>query len=159
MNWHSLTRDNIIRELKTSETGLTELEAKLRLKLNGLNEIAEKKATPITKIIFNQLSDTMVLILMGAALISGFLGNLTDAFVILFIIFINGVIGFFQEYNAEEALTSLRKVLPKTAKLIREGEQKTVPIREIAIGDLVEIESGDSVLTFSFIRWPFVTMW
>lgn len=145
MNWHSLTRDNIIRELKTSETGLTELEAKLRLKLNGLNEIAEKKATPITKIIFNQLSDTMVLILMGAALISGFLGDLTDAFVILFIIFINGVIGFFQEYNAEEALTSLRKVLPKTAKLIREGEQKTVPIREIAIGDLVEIESGDSV--------------
>ncbi len=145
MNWHSLPSDKITEELKTSESGLTDTEANLRLLKDGFNEIAEKKGTPIYKIILNQLSDTMVLILIGAAFISGFIGDLTDTLVILFIVFANSIIGFFQEYNAEKALSSLRKILPRTARLFREGKLKTVPIREIAFGDLIELEAGDSV--------------
>lgn len=145
MKWHTLKNSELYTALGTTDVGLSEEEVKLRLERDGFNEIAEKKATPIYKIILNQLSDTMVLILIGAALISGFLGDITDSFVILFIIFVNSCIGFFQEYNAEEALASLRTVLPKIAKVIRNGNSMEIKLRELVQGDIVLLEAGDSV--------------
>ncbi|WP_274361557.1 calcium-translocating P-type ATPase, SERCA-type [Paenibacillus thermotolerans] len=127
------------------ERGLSTAEAdRLREEL-GANELSEGvRVSPLT-LFLNQFKDFMVLVLMGATLISGLLGEYLDAVTILAIIIINGILGFIQEFRAERSLRALKELSAPTAKVLREGEWTVIPARELVPGDVVALESGDRV--------------
>jgi len=144
--WHQLDRSELIDKLKSSEKdGLSIDAVNERLAEHGWNELAEtKKLSPLT-LFLNQFKDFMVLVLMGATLISGLLGEYLDAVTILAILVINAVLGFIQEFRAERSLAALKELSAPTAKVIREGKQYTVATKELVVGDIVLLESGDRV--------------
>jgi Ca2+-transporting ATPase len=127
------------------DRGLSAGEALQRLTEAGPNELSEGvKVSPIT-LLLNQFKDFMVLVLMGATLISGLLGEYLDAITILAIIVINGLLGFIQEFRAERSLRALKELSAPTAKVLRDGEWIVVPAKELVPGDIVALESGDRV--------------
>ncbi|MFC6331269.1 calcium-translocating P-type ATPase, SERCA-type [Paenibacillus septentrionalis] len=144
--WHQMNKEELIETLGSSEkSGLSIDAVNERLAEHGANELAEtKKLSPLT-IFLNQFKDFMVLVLMGATLISGLLGEYLDAITILAILVLNAVLGFVQEFRAERSLIALKELSAPTAKVIREGKQHSVAAKELVVGDIVLLESGDRV--------------
>src|SRR5688572_2634211 len=103
-DWHLLTPANTLENLKTSPHGLTSEEASRRLAQHGYNQMEEQKRKSWWRMVLDQLSDFMILVLVAASVISGLLGDLTDTFIILAIIVLNTIMGFVQEYRAEKAM-------------------------------------------------------
>ncbi|HZG54962.1 calcium-translocating P-type ATPase, SERCA-type [Paenibacillus sp.] len=125
--------------------GLSADEAARRLEEAGPNELSEGvKLSPLA-LFLNQFKDFMVLVLMGATLISGLLGEYLDAITILAIIVLNGVLGFIQEFRAERSLRALKELSAPTAKALRDGAWVVVPAKSLVPGDIVALESGDRV--------------
>ncbi|MBW7460047.1 ATPase, partial [Paenibacillus sepulcri] len=118
--WHQMGTDELAQSFQGSlETGLTPEEAADRLSRFGRKELTEgKKASP-WKLFFGQFKDFMVLVLIGATLISGLLGEYLDAITIVAIIVINAVLGFVQEYRAEKSLRALKALSAPAAKVMR----------------------------------------
>lgn len=129
----------------TSEAGLTTVEAAKRLQEHGENEIAEqKKKSPLT-ILLNQFKDFMIIVLIAAAVISGFMGDITDTLVILLIVVLNAIIGFTQEFRAEKAMEALKKMVAVNATVIREGRTISIPASQLVPGDILLLEAGNIV--------------
>lgn len=125
--------------------GLTTKEAEKRLKSFGLNELEQKgKASPI-KILLAQFNDFMVWVLIGATLISGFMGDTADAITILIIVIVNALLGFFQEFKTEKSLEALKDMAAPTCKVYRDGRIKVINSKYLTIGDIVILESGDRI--------------
>ncbi|TLS49926.1 calcium-translocating P-type ATPase, SERCA-type [Paenibacillus antri] len=145
-SWYQLETEALLEAHGLDpERGLSESEAKRRLEEAGPNELSEgARLSPLT-LFLNQFKDFMVLVLMGATLISGLLGEYLDAVTILAIIVINGVLGFIQEFRAERSLRALKELSAPTAKTLRDGEWVVVPAKELVPGDIVALESGDRV--------------
>lgn len=144
-NWHTLTKEEIFRELKTSERGLTELEAKKRIETYGKNTIKKTHKFRPLKIFFSQFHSFLIYILIIAAAISFFIGHVIDASVISAIIILNAGIGFFQQFKAERAIINLKKLLVPKSKVFR-GENVVEINSELLVpGDIVLIERGNSV--------------
>ncbi len=129
----------------TPDRGLGEQEAAVRLKETGANELQERKQVSPVALFFAQFKDFMVIVLFGAAVISGFLGEVVDTIAIGAIILINAVLGFIQEYRAEQSMAALREMAAPEANVIREGKQSIIPARELVPGDIVALETGDKV--------------
>ncbi|MEF3305743.1 calcium-translocating P-type ATPase, SERCA-type [Paenibacillus sp. GYB003] len=125
--------------------GLAWDEAKARRERGGDNELTEKRNVSLIALFLNQFKDFMVLVLMAATLISGLLGEYLDAITIVAIIVMNGILGFVQEFRAERSLRALRELSAPTAKVIRDGQLAQIPARELVVGDVVVIESGDRI--------------
>lgn len=125
--------------------GLTETEARLRLKQWGANIIQEKKQKNVLEIFLNQFRDFMVLVLLAATLVSGLLNEYSDAIIIIIIVFINAFLGFLQEYRAEKSFLALKKLSSSFGRVFRDGAIKEVFAEEIVPGDLVIIQAGDRV--------------
>ncbi len=143
--WHALRAEEIFSELKTSEKGLSEVEAKKRLRFYGENTLPEgKKVTPM-QIILHQLSSPLIFILIAAAVASVAIGEGKDAIFIFLVIFINSALGAYQEYNAEKSASSLQKLMRIKARVRRDGKEKEVPSEELVPGDIVLLESGMKV--------------
>lgn len=142
---HNKTTDEILKEFKTSKDGLTEKEALFRLKKYGANELKVKKKTPWWLHFVKEFTDLMVLILIIAAVIAGFVGEMRDAIVILVIVFINAIIGFIQKYKAEKAIEALKKLVAPTARVIRGGEEKEISAKELVPGDIIILSEGDRI--------------
>ena len=146
MNSHSSALDVIAAELKTDLLrGLEEAEAASRRKQFGPNELREAPRQPLWRRFLEQFKDLVVWILIAAAVIAGFLGDVTDTFAILAIVLLNGLIGFFQQERAEQAIAALRKLSSPSAKVIRGGQVQSVPAAELIPGDLIELEAGDYI--------------
>ncbi|MCR4441167.1 MAG: cation-translocating P-type ATPase [Peptococcaceae bacterium] len=128
-----------------AQKGLSAGESMRRLKLVGPNRLKEQKKVSPVFIFFSQFTDFMVLVLMAASVVSGFLGEYADSFTILFIIVLNAVLGFIQEYRAEKSLDALKKMTAPEARLIREGRVLRVPAEEVVPGDIVVLETGDLI--------------
>jgi Ca2+-transporting ATPase len=144
--WHRMDPSELVRALESdAERGLSSAEAARRLAGHGRNELAEGKRTPPIALFLNQFKDFMVLVLVGATLISGFLGEYMDAVAILAIIALNGVLGFIQEYRAEQSLRSLKALSAPTARVVRDGKAREIPAAELVPGDIVLLGSGDRV--------------
>ncbi|REE88640.1 Ca2+-transporting ATPase [Paenibacillus taihuensis] len=145
-NWHQMETDELAHTLGANlNTGLTPSAAAERLAQTGRNELTEgEKVSPIM-LFLGQFKDFMVLVLMGATLISGLLGEYLDAITIIAIIVINAVLGFVQEFRAEKSLRALKALSAPIAKAIRGGEIVLVPASELVPGDIVELESGDRI--------------
>ena len=133
--------------------GLSGKDASDRLKEYGLNQLKEKKALSPWSIFFEQFHDFIVWILIGAALVSGFLKEWIDAFAIIAIVIINAILGFIQEYRAEKSLAALKKLSAPNSKVIRDGRHAVVASNTLVQGDLIELEAGDSVPADSRLIW------
>lgn len=129
----------------TSEKGLHPEEAKKLLKKLGQNDISKKDENHALAIFFSQFKNALIGLLLGAAAISYFIGETTDATVIVAIVAMSALLGFFQEYKAEKALRELKKYITVHAKVIRNGELVEINARELVPGDIVSLNIGDII--------------
>ena len=125
--------------------GLTEREAVERLKKDGENVLEDKKKTSAVKIFAGQFRDIMVMILLGATVLSVLLGEVTDAITIILIVLINAILGFIQEYRTEHTLEALKSMTAPTAKCYRDGRLRQIEASLLVVGDVVELEAGDRI--------------
>jgi Ca2+-transporting ATPase len=144
--WYQMSQDIVAQELTSDLTqGLTSSEAAKRLSENGPNELREKERETLLQKFFNQFKDFLILILIAASLISAFVGEVSDAAIIIAIVILNAALGVFQEAKAEKALEALKRMAAPNSKVIRDGNLLTIPSRELVTGDLVTLEAGDYV--------------
>lgn len=140
----------VFDEIKSSESGLTAAEAASRLEKNGKNKLAEGKKETLLHKFLSQLADPMIIILIIAAVISGITGavsgeGFTDVFIIMFVVILNAVLGVVQEQKAEKAIEALQEIAAATSKVYRDGRLVDIKSEDLVIGDVVELEAGDSV--------------
>jgi len=144
--WYRLTVDEAVARLDTdARCGLLAGQAAQRLHESGLNALAEGRQRTLPAMFFSQFADFMILVLLAAALISGFIGEPTDTIAILVILALNAVIGAVQEFRAERAVAALRRMAAPQASVLRDGRHQTIEAVELVPGDLVVLESGNQV--------------
>jgi len=157
--WHSRSKEEVVQDLATSLNGLSEEEARKRLSQCGYNELLERKRRTALQMFMEEFKDVFILLLLVATIFSviigyydllrgearGFLDAYTDAITIGIIVLLVAVAGFIQEYRAEKALEALKKLTAPKARVMRNGKEVIVPAREIVPGDLLMLESGDTV--------------
>lgn len=145
MNAHAISIKKVLKELNTSEKGLSKKEANSRLIKYGLNEIQQIGGTTWYKILFLQFTNIMVIILMLAAVVSYVIGEHIDAYAIGVIIIINAVIGFSQEFRAEKAVEALKKMAAPNAIVIRNKEVLKIDAKKLVPGDIILLEEGSHI--------------
>jgi len=143
MNWHLLPVEEVAQLLNTSPRGLSMPEVKERAIEFGRNEIADRKKKSPMRMFFWQFTDFMIVILFGAAIVAGLLGDFTDAVVIIIVVILNAVIGFVQEYRAEKAMEALKKLTVSSARVIREGFTADISSADLVPGDVIKLEAGN----------------
>lgn len=150
--WHSLTKEKALERLGTSKRGLSEQTAGQRLDEYGPNELMEAGGTSPLRIFIQQFKEVLVIILIIAALISaaiaivqGTIEEWFDATVIMFIVFLNAILGFVQEYKAEKTMQALKELAAPRAKVIRDGVEIEIPSRELVPGDVILLATGDKI--------------
>ncbi len=144
--WYSRSPDALAKELQTSfDGGLSDHEARQRLQREGPNELPEAPLPSLLRLFLSQFTSVIVWVLIGAAVISGLLEDWLDAAAILAIVLLNGVLGFVQEFRAERSLAALRKMSMATARVFRDGILRSIPARELVLGDLILLEAGDRI--------------
>lgn len=145
-NWYQKSSDEALKEHHSFlQTGLKPEEVKRRFEEYGPNLLPPAKGKSTWKIFFSQFADFMVFVLIGAAVIAGFLGEPEDIVAILAIVILNGILGFFQEFRAERAIETLRALATLSARVRRRGKTMNLPAYEIVPGDIVLIEAGNFV--------------
>lgn len=144
-NWHSFDIQRIYKELESSFGGLDEREAASRLEFYGGNVLPGKKAPSIWMILFHQVINPLIFILIAAGIASLLVGESTDALFIFIVIVFNSLLGAYQEYNAEKSAESLQRMLKIKARVRREDKEKVIASEEVVPGDIVLLESGDKV--------------
>jgi len=157
--WHAMDKEAVLQAVKSGPNGLSSEEAKHRLSEYGYNELKEKKRRTAIQMFLEEFKDIFILLLIVATIFSvtigyydllsgkaeGFLDAYTDAIVIGIIVILVAVAGFIQEYRAEKALEALRKLTAPKAQVMRDGKEMIIPAREIVPGDLLLLETGDTV--------------
>ena len=147
--WYQLTVEETFKELEADSSGLTSSEAKARLEKYGHNELKFKKPSVIMRFL-RQFHNVLVYVLLAAALVTGILtlrgeDMLADTVVIMGVVILNAILGFVQEGKTETALEALRKMIVAECTVLRDGEQKVIPTRELVPGDIVLLNSGDKI--------------
>ena len=144
------TQDDILAELNSSASGLSEEQAEERLERYGENKLAEAKKTTVLQRFFQQLKDPMLLILLAAAAVSAVTNALsgesfTEVFIILVVVLLNAVLGVIQESKAEAAIEALQSMTAAKCKVLRGWELKVIESSRLVPGDVVVLEAGDAV--------------
>lgn len=139
------TVEEVLDRVKSRESGLTDEEVKRSREACGWNELTEGKKKSILQIFGEQYKDFLVLILIASAVISGILGDVESAAVIMIVITINAVLGTVQTVKAEQSLQSLKKLSGPQAKVLRDGAVVLLPARELVVGDVILLEAGDMI--------------
>ena len=144
------TQDDILTELESSASGLSEEQAEERLERYGENKLAEAKKTTVLQRFFQQLKDPMLLILLAAAAVSAVTNALsgesfTEVFIILVVVLLNAVLGVIQESKAEAAIEALQSMTAAKCKVLRGRELKVIESSHLVPGDVVILEAGDAV--------------
>ncbi|MGD9613204.1 MAG: cation-translocating P-type ATPase [Kiritimatiellia bacterium] len=142
---HAQNAAEVLADLRTAPQGLSTAEAAARRALHGPNELRETISRPAWRMLLAQFVEPMILILVGAAVLSLFLGDLTEAVAILAIVVLFGVLGFIQEYRAEKAMAALKQLASPSVRVRRDGELQELPARELVPGDVVRLEAGNVV--------------
>lgn len=145
MHFYSTAIPDVLKNLSSTEEGLSATEAGERLMQNGPNELLQKKKKPAWMLLLGQFKDFMILILILAAIFSGIVGDLTDTIIILVIILLNAILGFVQEYRAEKSMDALKKLTLTEIQAIRDGQPQSVKSSELVTGDIVILEAGNLV--------------
>ncbi len=154
MRFYTLQVRDAIEALQSDPArGLTSEEARTRLGQYGPNQLREKRGRGPLGIFAEQFQDFIVMILIGAAIVSGFLREWIDALAIIAIVILNAILGFVQGYRAERSLAALKKMSSPTSKVIRGGIRNVIPSSELVPGDLIELEAGDNVPADGRLTW------
>lgn len=143
--WHLLSIQDALSKLNTTQHGLSFEEVSSRQQQFGLNALQEKKSKPAWLIFVFQFKDFMIAVLIAAAIVSGVIGDLADTIIILLIVSLNAIIGFLQEFNAEKAMESLRKLAEVHTICIRDGQSINIPAAELVPGDIIPLEAGNII--------------
>ncbi|MFX1238503.1 MAG: cation-translocating P-type ATPase, partial [Promethearchaeota archaeon] len=157
INAHSMEPEAVVKAFNTSlDEGLSADEVEIRLQKYGKNELVKEKGKTAFQIFIGQFKDFLIYLLFFAIIVSLIIGALesskyswswvteyTDAIVIIAILIVNAILGFYQEYSAEKSLESLKKLAPHYAKVRREGIVKEIAVEDLVPGDIVLIEEGD----------------
>lgn len=144
--WHIRSSEQVYQDLDINiEQGLTEVEAKQRLTKYGVNELQEADITSPWAMLWEQLTDPMVLILIGAAVISAFLGDVKSVVAITTIVVLNAALGVSQEYRAEQAMAALKKMAASSVRVRRDGIQKEIQPSDLVPGDVILLEAGNII--------------
>ena len=143
--WHTLSIDKVVEILATTRSGLDRAEAARRLHTYGPNELQAFATQSAWHTFFAQFQNALILILLSATIVSGFLGHALEAIVITVIVMFAVLLGFIQEYRAGRALEALRKMAAPSAHVLRDGEETMVPARDLVPGDVVLLRAGDRV--------------
>jgi Ca2+-transporting ATPase len=145
-NWFQLDPQQTLQELETDlHSGLSSEEAARRLEQYGRNELIERGAKSPWAILWEQLTGIMVVILIISAVISIILGEYTDAIVIMIIVVLNALLGFTQEYRAEQAMAALKRMAVPRVHVRRDGRLREIPAGEIVPGDVIVLEAGNAI--------------
>ena len=142
---HSMEKKQLLESLKATEKGLGTQEAEQRLKDYGPNELATKKGVSPLSIFLRQFKDIFVIMLLIAIFISIGINEFVDAAIIGTIVFLNAIVGFFQEYRSEKAMEAMKQLTAPKARILRDGTAKMIPSREVVPGDIVLLEAGDRI--------------
>jgi len=144
--WHCLDEESTAAHLESHlGAGLSADAAATRLAQGGPNVLIETGRRHPLLMLASQFTDFMILVLIAAAVIAGVVGEPQDAVAIVVIVFLNGIIGFVQEYRAERAMAALKKMASPQARVIRGGRPDTIDATHLVPGDLVELEAGNIV--------------
>ena len=144
--WHVLTSDEAAQYLEVSpQSGLASADATKRLAHFGPNELQEKRTRSPWRMLLDQFTDFMIIVLIVAAIISGVVGGAGDTIAIVVIVILNAAIGFVQEYSAEQAMTALKRMAEASARVLRNGQVETINASELVPGDVVLLEAGNLV--------------
>ncbi|OJX39648.1 MAG: ATPase [Chloroflexi bacterium 44-23] len=144
--WFSKTGEQVLAELNSDvHTGLSSQEVQTRRAKYGLNELIDRGGKSPWKILWEQLTETMVVILLISTVITFFLKEYTDAIAILVIVILNTILGFSQEYRAEKAMAALKKMSVSKVRVRRNGQVSEVSEQELVPGDIILLEAGNAV--------------
>lgn len=139
------TISETLSELKVDQKGLSLSEAKQRLQTYGYNRLPETKKIPLVKLFFGQFKNPLIYILFFAIIISFATGHYTDGGIVLAVVMISTIVGFLQEYKANNALAQLKNLIKYKAKVIRDGREMIIAQEELVPGDIIILNSGDKV--------------
>jgi Ca2+-transporting ATPase len=144
-SWHARTPEETLKELNSSETGLSQAEAQRRLAEYGSNELKKEKRSSPVKMLLEQFTDILIIILLIATGLSIAIGEIIDAIVILAIVLATAVLGFVEEYRSEKAVEALKRMTAPTAVVLREGKEEKIPASQIVPGDIILLYAGDKI--------------
>lgn len=145
LDWYKYGIEYTFDTLETSLHGLKMSEARSRLETFGPNQLPEKKKDSLWGLLFRQIQNPLIYVLIGSAILAVVMGKMIDGFVVLGVVIINALIGFFQEYRSSKEIAALKKMVPDTTVVIRDGHPQTIQSSELVPGDIVSLESGDKV--------------
>lgn len=143
--YYRASAQEVMEKLDVTPQGLTDYEVRLRHKEHGYNELKEGKQKSAVQVFVEQFQDFLVIILIAAAIISIFLGDVESSLVILVVLVLNAILGTVQHIKAEKSLNSLKAMAAPIAKVLRNGELMEIPSREVIVGDLLILEAGDYI--------------
>ena len=142
-SWHTLSRADALRELRAGTEGLSGEEAAQRLDRYGMNELTAGEQVSAWQVLASQFKSALIVILLVATAISAGLGHAIESIAIAVIVSFAILLGFVQEYRAERAIALLKEMAAPTAKVLRDGVERTVPARELVPGDVIVLSAGD----------------
>jgi Ca2+-transporting ATPase len=145
MNWYQASSKEVLLQLASADKGLTEDEVRNRMDRYGPNKLAEEEKTSGLKIVIHQFTSPLIYILLIAGMVTIFLGEYIDSGVIFAIVILNAIVGFTQEYKAEESVRALKKLTVPKAKVLRDNKEKEINSEGLVPGDIVLIASGSRV--------------
>ncbi|NDJ76410.1 MAG: HAD-IC family P-type ATPase, partial [Chloroflexi bacterium] len=144
--WYALVKEDVLQHLATDqEAGLGTAEVAQRRAQHGANELPREGGTSVWQLLISQFTSVMVLVLIAAAIVSIFIGDSKDAIVIMAIVVLNAALGFFQEYQAEQALVALGEMQTPLVRVRRGGHVQEVSAVDLVPGDIVLLEAGDRI--------------
>ena len=144
-SWHALSLEEVYQALGSSAQGLTSALASERLAQDGPNQLTSRAGPSWLRKLAAQFLEPLVVVLLGAAGLSVFLGDWVDAGVIGAVVLVNGIIGFLQEHRAERSIAALSQTLVTEASVLRDGRLGRLPSAQLVRGDVVALQSGDTV--------------
>ena len=144
-NYYQFSAEEVKQDINGKQEPLTAAEVKAHQEKFGPNELVEGKKKTTCQIFLEQYKDFLVIILIAAAIVSGFLGDAESAIVILIVITINAILGTVQTVKAEQSLASLKKLSGPEAKVLRDGSVVPIPSAEVTVGDIVMLDAGDYI--------------
>ncbi|MGM9925318.1 MAG: cation-translocating P-type ATPase [Bacillus sp. (in: firmicutes)] len=146
MVFREMDKAELEAALKTSvKEGLDEEEVERRLQKAGFNELQESEKKSALLMFFAQFKDFMMLVLLAATLISGFLGEYVDAIAIIAIVVMNAFMGFIQEHKAEKSLDALKEMSAPQVQVLRDGNWMKIPSKHVVVGDILKFSTGDRI--------------
>ncbi len=145
MKWYSFSSEKVLEKLNTSRRGLTDKGAEKLLAIHGPNELPKAKPDPVALIFLRQFQGPLIYILLIATVIVYIMGDVVDALIIFAVLFINAIIGAFQEGKAQNTLRALRDFATTEATVVRNRNEKIIPDEHVVIGDIIFLAEGDQV--------------